>query len=680
MRILLFLFLFLPNLLLAQNRAVDSLKMLLEKTNVDSIKFKILNELAYKELYKKPQKAIEYCAEAQKISQKMANKTKECSIVNLMGGAYWVKGDLDKALACFQTSLKLSYETQNDQMQAKNMGNIGLIYSGAGNKKLAKISYERALRMYEKAKNFEKITVSLSNIGVMHLELGEYDSAAYCFDKVMPMYEKYRPDEFQNLYINLADLAFRQKDFVKAEFYLKKCLAYSQKYEDTQTLAYAYFFMADLDLSQNRLDSAAHKAEKAIKFAQESESKETISKAYKVLSKVVYAKKNYKDSYKYYDLYVVYRDSVESELAKNALQLFEYERKNGEVATLKTEQLEKEIVYNQENTKKNNIILASAFAFILLTGITFFVLRGRRKIQKAYEKLSLANEDILQKNEEINQQKEEIQQTLTVLSEQKSLIEKKNEDMIASINYARRIQYAILPQKQHIREYIADLLLFYQPKDIVSGDFYWLSNTTSLGSQTILAVADCTGHGVPGAFMTVIGNNLLDQIINKDKIFSPAQILKELDFRLLQTLKQQGEQGTVNDGMDISILKLDLAKLKLIFANAKRPLWIFENGKPEPTEYKGNKFPIGSSQFEEKTFTEQEVVLQKGDLIYSFTDGYADQFGAEGKFTIRKFRRLLCEIHQKDFAEQEQILATNLEAWKGKEKQTDDILVLGIRV
>ncbi len=322
---------------------------------------------------------------------------------------------------------------------------------------------------------------------------------------------------------------------------------------------------------------------------------------------------------------------------------------------------------------------------------------GQNKIleQKVTERtndLKMIVENLNQTNEELSQTLEQLEIQREITAQKHHEVQRKNDNITSSLNYARRIQSALLISEDHFENAFGknNFFISYYPKDIVSGDFYWFAQTQALNPQTagteldlILAVADCTGHGVPGAFMTVIGNNLLDQIINKERIFSPAKILQELDTRLMQTLRQQGvEMGKVNDGMDISILKLkkNQTSAKLVWASAKRPLWIFEQGKAEITEYKGNKFPIGSSQFEEKFFTEQEIFLQKGDLIYAFTDGYADQFGEKGKMTTRKFRTLLSEINHKELAEQKQILLQKFQDWKGSQEQTDDVLVIGIRV
>ena len=326
-----------------------------------------------------------------------------------------------------------------------------------------------------------------------------------------------------------------------------------------------------------------------------------------------------------------------------------------------------------------------------------------QKVAERTNDLKMIVENLNQTNEELSQTLEQLEVQREITAQKHHEVQRKNDNITSSLNYARRIQSALLISEDHFENAFGknNFFISYYPKDIVSGDFYWFSvisnqlsgNSNQLKQQPItdhcltenciLAVADCTGHGVPGAFMTVIGNNLLDQIINKEHIFAPAQILQELDKRLMQTLRQQGvEMGKVNDGMDISILKLEKNQTftNLVWASAKRPLWIFEQEKAEITEYKGDKFPIGSSQFEEKIFTEKEIPLQNGDVIYSFTDGYADQFGEKGKMTIRKFRNLIHEIHHKELAAQKQILAHEFQTWKGSHEQTDDVLVVGIRV
>ncbi len=276
-------------------------------------------------------------------------------------------------------------------------------------------------------------------------------------------------------------------------------------------------------------------------------------------------------------------------------------------------------------------------------------------------------------NEEINQTNEELRITIETVANQR-------DDILSSINYAKRIQTALLPNIERIQKTFPEFMLLYLPKNIVSGDFYWFSEIDEK-NIVFLAVADCTGHGVSGAFMTIIGEALLEQIINVDDIQEPAKILQELDIRLLKTLKQgTNDIEKINDGMDVSILKFDLTNQKIIFAAAKRNLWIIEQNTKIIQEYKGNKFPIGSSQYKEKLYTQQEIKIKKGDVIYSFTDGYADQFSIEGKFRISKLRTIIQENNQKTITEQHDIFLKKHEDWKGSLEQTDDILLIGIKI
>ncbi|MCS6821845.1 MAG: PAS domain S-box protein, partial [Microscillaceae bacterium] len=300
---------------------------------------------------------------------------------------------------------------------------------------------------------------------------------------------------------------------------------------------------------------------------------------------------------------------------------------------------------------------------ILMRNIT-----KRKQLEKA----------IQQNNEELKKSLMQVMQLREESEQARREIEQQRDDIIASINYAKRIQKAILPRPQEVLRHLEDFMIFYMPRDIISGDFYWFAKVQN---DVFLAVGDCTGHGVPGALMTIIGSSLLEQIIKSDSITEPQDILTELDTRLLATLQQtytplgfKLNVEVINDGMDIALVKFNPKTLQLTFAGAKRPLWIFRPDSTEVQILKGDKYPIGSSQYKKKCFTQREVRLQKNSTFYIFTDGYADQFGEQkGKYTIRAFREFLIEIYNKDFEEQKQYLKQNLLDWQGTEKQTDDI-------
>lgn len=283
----------------------------------------------------------------------------------------------------------------------------------------------------------------------------------------------------------------------------------------------------------------------------------------------------------------------------------------------------------------------------------------------------MLEDKVAQRTAEVVQQKAEIE-----LQSQK--IEVFYKQVTDSIRYAKRIQEAILPPDSFVKKLLPDSFVLYKPKDIVSGDFYWFDQ---VGGKSLFAAVDCTGHGVPGAFMSIVGYNLLKQIVSKHQNPQPSFILDELSKGVSETLHQRNEESTSKDGMDITLCSYDPKERELEFAGAFNPLFIVRDN--EILEIKGNKFPIGIFlEKETKKFTNHKFKVKKGDVLYIFSDGYADQFGgAKGKkFMQSQFRNLLFDIHIKPMPEQRRILDQTIEHWRGNEDQVDDILVIGMRV
>lgn len=262
------------------------------------------------------------------------------------------------------------------------------------------------------------------------------------------------------------------------------------------------------------------------------------------------------------------------------------------------------------------------------------------------------------------------------LQTQKEIIEEKNKDITDSIRYAKRIQEAIMPEKEMLQHYFQDSFILYRPKDIVSGDFYWFMEKYH---KFLIAAVDCTGHGVPGAFMSVIGSNLLNQIVNEYGILEPEAVLDHLHFRVKVVLKQDTEAAETNDGMDVAFCAIDPENHIVQFAGANRPLIIVRNGAI--IDHKPDKHPIGGNQMEDISFTGNTIPLEHGDCLYIFTDGIPDQFGGENnkKFTSRKLYQIFQDHADKPMQEIGQILRENLILWQGREEQTDDNLIIGIR-
>jgi serine phosphatase RsbU (regulator of sigma subunit) len=270
--------------------------------------------------------------------------------------------------------------------------------------------------------------------------------------------------------------------------------------------------------------------------------------------------------------------------------------------------------------------------------------------------------------------KEEVEKQTADIQAQKQLIEKQKEDILDSIRYAQRIQNAILPTQKTLTQVNFETMIFYRPKDIVSGDFYW---ATQVGNKAIVVVSDCTGHGVPGAFMSIVGQNMLQTAINSQKITSPKQMLESLDKQMLQLFENDNR---VHDGMDIAILAIDNQENSITFAGAKRPLYFIREGSFQ--EIKGAPYAIGGHHVVYgKNFVEFTLQIQPNDIFYLCSDGYADQFGGteDKKFMLKNFKNLLLKIHHLPFALQQDILLDNLLSWQGENKQTDDILIVGLR-
>lgn len=263
------------------------------------------------------------------------------------------------------------------------------------------------------------------------------------------------------------------------------------------------------------------------------------------------------------------------------------------------------------------------------------------------------------------------------LQSQKQIIETKNKEITDSINYAKRIQQAILPPDDIIYNSFNQSFVLYQPKDVVSGDFYGFFKKDDF---ILIAVADCTGHGVPGAFMSMIGHEQLSKIILEKGISKPSDILNELHVGIRKALKQDAT-GESRDGMDIALCKIYLTQKKLEYAGANRPLWIIRNN--ELIETKADKQPIGGLETDSrKLFTNHIVNLEEKDCIYLFTDGYADQFGGDKgkKFMVKNFERNLVEIQNENMKQQKQQIHEKFNTWKGKNEQVDDVLVIGIKI
>jgi sigma-B regulation protein RsbU (phosphoserine phosphatase) len=332
----------------------------------------------------------------------------------------------------------------------------------------------------------------------------------------------------------------------------------------------------------------------------------------------------------------------------------------------------------QEKTAEIPIIVLSATESLnsaYEAGANDFILKPFRKYELLIKVRSGLN--LLQKIREINFQKDELKIRHEEVLQQRDRISRQQQDILDDINYSKRIQKAILPTDKCMRETFPEHFILNLPKNIVSGDFYWLGEYEK---NTILAVADCTGHGVSGAFMTMAGTAFLNEILSSGNITGPADILFRLRGLVTKLLKQKGEAGEAADGMDISVVMLNEKHSSLRFAGANNPFYLIRD--EEVTIVKGDRMPIGIHLNFDKSFTDHSLEMRSGDMIYLFTDGYADQFGGpkNKKFRYHQFQELLLAISKLTMDEQKKTLHRTITDWKGKNDQVDDILILGFRV
>ena len=294
----------------------------------------------------------------------------------------------------------------------------------------------------------------------------------------------------------------------------------------------------------------------------------------------------------------------------------------------------------------------------------------RMEMENQRDSLALQNEEIMQQKEEIETQRDEIEN-------QRDQIVKQNENITKSIEYAKRIQTAAMPSKEVVEKILPEHFIFFRPRDIVSGDFYW---TVDHNGKTIVTVADCTGHGVPGAFMSMLGLSFLSEIVNTVGDLHPATILNELRTFIKYTLSQEGSDSESKDGMDISLCVIDRQSNQLEFAGAYNSVYIIRNGVLE--EIKGDKMPVGIHISEKASFTNHIISLEGVTSFYLFSDGFADQFGGPDgrKFKAKNFRALLAKNNELPMAKQRLILESAFSEWQGNNEQVDDVLVLGVRI
>lgn len=527
--------------------------------------------------------------------------------------------------------------------------------------------------------NFEdNILEMLNNLGIIYRVTEQYEKAIDSYILAFEYARKLKRNKvIITIYTNMANVYIDQENFKLAEKYFNDAINFLEEIGNKRQAVNVYVNLGRMHLLTNNLDKAHQCFEISRKLAIESEYTEGLTEVYLKLMNLFELRNDYHSALNFHKKYVALNDSIRNvknaEKAKELEAAYQNEKKTKKINELNHE---KEIQALESERKTLQNYALSGGIFIALIFI-FFIYKGLKEKKKA--------------NEILASQKGEIQQQNQQLSEKNLIIEGKHKEITDSINYAQRIQEALLnPGNQRIGEF-KEQFVYFRPKDIVSGDFYWSIKSED---KHYFCVADCTGHGVPGAFMSMLGISYLNEIIQQNSALEPAEILNLLRKKIKNNL---GSNGKTKDGMDISLISLQKVNdpknesdsaphtHTVSWAGANNPLWVIRKGSDTIEEIKGDKQPIGF-HFNETPFTNHKLELKAGDTLYLFSDGYYDQFGGEGnrvggkKFKSNNFKKLLLSIQEKPLSEQHDYLDEIFINWKGELEQVDDVCVIGVRI
>ena len=529
---------------------------------------------------------------------------------------------------------------------------MGIIYDELGSFSKSLNCYDSSLAIFKKSGNLDMQAMNYANMATIYDETNDFVKSMDYNVKALTIYKKMNNLEGQaTLLGNMGDIYSEQHNYVKAMNYDVKALAINKAIDDKEGCVTNFTSMGKIYTDTRMFADAKAYLDSALALSEKMGDKDLIKSVYGQWSKLDSATGNYKAAYSDYRNYIIYRDSLKNEAntKKIVSQEMQYEFDKKEAAE-KADQEKKDAVNATE--KKRQMILTAAISLGLVLVLAFSgLLFNRFRIT---------------------------QRQKVIIEKQKQIVEEKNKEVLDSITYAKRLQDAILPPPGIIRQSLPDSFVLYKPKDIVAGDFYWLERTES---AILIASADCTGHGVPGAMVSVVCSNALNRTVKEFKITEPGKILDKTRDLVIETFEKS--EGNIQDGMDISLAAISRQSsansVEIKWSGAFNSLWYIENG--EMKELPADKQPIGKTD-SLNPFTTHTLNLNKGDSLYLFTDGYADQFGGPKgkKFKYKPLQQLIMDNSQLTMQEQQRILEKTLSDWKGGLEQVDDILIIGIRV
>lgn len=596
--------------------------------------------------------SIENFEKSNVLCKELNNQVQMCENNLYLGRNYENMGNNTKALEYYQEALILAKKIKKEKLETEATLFIGALYSDGINTKLGDEYLAKAAASAEEVQDTSLLINAYTYIANNHYYNKEYILALKMYEKVK---EYCKSHGSRNTYAgtlgNMGNVYADMGDTEKAMELQQEAVRIFDEIGDKQGLTICYSAIGIDYLKLKQYDKALEYFNKSLPMAQEMQSMEDLIEIHENLSRLYEETKDYEKAFLNYKLYKQYSDSVYN--TSNAQRLTELELNY----QFENKQKESKLLQELSEERSKRIVSIAVGGVLVLLIVILLIARASHQRKKANAQLTVSNNAIRQQKEELENHKKEITD---------------------SINYAKRIQESILPPDNYWKNCLPDSFIFYRPKDIVSGDFYWIEQK---GDTVCFAAVDCTGHGVPGALMSVVGFNLLTQAVNEMKLTVPSEILKHLDYGVTKTLRQSGDGKGVKDGMDLSLCSLNLKTNELQYAGAYNSLYYVSNGILK--EVKSDKFPIGVNiDGKVDNYTNHSFQLKKGDCVYLFSDGYADQFGGPKgkKFKYNQLKELLHKNYLLPIEEQKEQLAKAFDSWKGDLEQVDDVVIIGVRV
>jgi serine phosphatase RsbU (regulator of sigma subunit) len=583
-------------------------------------------------------------------------------LVNILGNSYFYIGDYINAYDYFSRYLQQAEISGNDKQKAKGNSNVGVILKEQKKYDEALLYFNKTIQIGISINDFKTQFVGYSNKGNIYNEKAKLKNNKYLnqlaidnYIKAQQVISKIEDGDYRNpimLYANMGNVYADLNQYDKAIEYFSEAIMLVKENEFFPQAALIYNNLTGIYLDLNDLKMAEKYLKEANDYSIKSQSSDDLAQSYQNYARYYELKGDFANAFKSYKLYKSYNDSTfnteNTERLKELQLKIEFEKKE---SIKQAEQDKKDAVAQEEKNKQRIVILAISIVLFLVVILAFFIFNGLKKQRLA--------------NKIISEQKEEVHK-------QKSIIEEHQKEMVDSINYAKKIQYALLAQEDLLKKNLSSYFILFNPKDIVSGDFYWAAEHND---KFYLACCDSTGHGVPGAFMSLLNMGFLSEAIKEKNIEHPHEIFNYVRLRLINSISSEEQK----DGMDGIIICIDKKSNEITYAAANNePILISNN---QVIELPKDKMPVGKGERME-SFKLQSLSLQEGDVLYLYTDGYADQFGGPKgkKFKYKQLNDLLLANSKKSMNDQSNLLVNEFDKWKGNLEQVDDVCVIGIRI